>query len=121
MNFIQKIKSDINQFESDIKKLKEEVGLVRREKRGGSWGVPFFDYSSSPLIEKFESLRDDVKELTKEFDALLKHFDIEYVEITEKNGGTKVIEKYRKRRKVKKGKKSRDDYEDKEDDDDDIF
>jgi len=106
MNFIQKIKSDINQFESDIKELKEEVGLVRREKRGGFLGFSFFDYSHSSLIEKFESLRDDVrddvKELTKEFDALLKHFDIEYVEITEKNGGTKVIEKYRKRKKVKK-------------------
>ncbi len=102
------------QIKSDIKELKEEVGLIKTETQASCsslFGFPVFE-NHLTLIERVKDMSEDIQKLSDKLETLLKHFNIEYVEITEKNGGTKVTKKYRKAKKAKKSKHDDDDDDD---------
>jgi len=110
--FLKQIKDDIQSLKGDVIRLKNDVGLNEEDTP-----YDFRLLCRVKLTTRIEDIEKNIQRLferleesSNKFDVLLKHFGIEYVEITEKNGGTKVIKKYRKAKKAGKTKRAQRDY-----------
>lgn len=100
-----------------IKQLEKQVEELENKIFGEKLCSIFGRYSAERfggVIEENKNLKEELTYLSKRFNTLLKHLKIEYHEITDKNGSTKVTEVYKKAKKVKP-KKER--YYDEDDDD----
>jgi len=83
-----------------IKDLEDEV--FKQERRELSYDSVFFPslFRDRTLREMVEDNNKSIDKINSKLQAILDHLGQEYVEITEKNGDTKIFNKLRKKKKI---------------------
>lgn len=104
------LEKKIKDLENKIFKNKEERSDDEKDSLYGFFLSPNWWLSKPVTLEKrIDTLVEENRDLRNRFNALLNHFKIEYVKITEKNGREVTKEVFRK---VKPKKAKKYDYED---------
>ena len=92
------------QLEEKISNLENRIFKTQKSKTIEERMYDFWSFSTFYTVQTLEDRIEALEETQRRFKLLLKHLDIEYVEIIEKNGIQTKTEKFRKIKKSSKKK-----------------